>query len=505
MTAYTVSRVVQDSASTYLRGLSDIDLRLVNGNWILVAASETDGAITTWRYSHDSALTFQDHQTYSTGSGTHVVSDLSFAEIGTATALIPATRYEDSAQLYEVRTSGDLSDPTSPTGGISGFGQSASIQIGGNTFVYAGLSNTSGLNAYQISASLQMTELQSLSDTFNMHLRDISALETVTIDGAHFLFATSAFDSGLDVFAIEDDGTVTYQSSVNNGDGTGFYRPADMVTLEVHGQTYMVMASSGSSTLTAYAVDGSGELTETDQVWDSGDTRFYQATSLASFEYQNRGFVVAAGSDDGFTVLEIQRDGQFNEILTIEDSYTIALQDVSGLDVEVFGATAVVFASSWGDDGFTQVNIDLTTLPPEFEPPPPSINLIEGTDGVDDITGTAGDDLIVGKAGHDTLNGADGDDVIDGGAGEDRLRGNDGRDTFVFTADGQTDVILDFNINFDLIDLSGFSGVNYFDQLLFGYHGDDIGIITSGEVILLDNASEQNLQINQLTEDLFIF
>ena len=109
-------------------------------------------------------------------------------------------------------------------------------------------------------------------------------------------------------------------------------------------------------------------------------------------------------------------------------------------------------------------------------------DLINGEIGDDSLLGEADNDTIFGGAGFDTLDGGTGDDILDGGndsdtliggLGSDTLTGNAGFDVFRFSAndslintnvdndgdgilDFDIDVITDFDINEDRIDLSGF-------------------------------------------------
>jgi hypothetical protein len=73
-------------------------------------------------------------------------------------------------------------------------------------------------------------------------------------------------------------------------------------------------------------------------------------------------------------------------------------------------------------------------------------NRIGGDDTDNVINGTEDADLLIGFDGNDTLN---------GGAGADELFGDDGQDTFIFDViDGELDVIHDFSIEDDIIDIS---------------------------------------------------
>ncbi|WP_262689391.1 hypothetical protein [Kordiimonas aestuarii] len=88
---------------------------------------------------------------------------------------------------------------------------------------------------------------------------------------------------------------------------------------------------------------------------------------------------------------------------------------------------------------------------------------VHGGSGRDSITGSARHDVIDGGSGNDTLIGGAGDDTLASGSGNDILTGGRGAD--VFQAN-QGDVITDFNVEDDVIDLSGYSvsSVTWYQQ-----------------------------------------
>jgi T1SS-143 domain-containing protein len=67
-----------------------------------------------------------------------------------------------------------------------------------------------------------------------------------------------------------------------------------------------------------------------------------------------------------------------------------------------------------------------------------------------------GNDTLDGGAGNDTIFGQEGNDVITGGAGNDVLYGGTGEDVFMYNAgDNGVDVIKDFTVGEDVLDISG--------------------------------------------------
>lgn len=69
-----------------------------------------------------------------------------------------------------------------------------------------------------------------------------------------------------------------------------------------------------------------------------------------------------------------------------------------------------------------------STAPCTVSDCPAGYNVIVGTAGNDNLSGTNGSDCILGGDGNDTLNGAGGNDYLCGGNGDDQLNGSDGND-----------------------------------------------------------------------------
>ncbi|TBW10805.1 poly(beta-D-mannuronate) C5 epimerase [Azotobacter chroococcum subsp. isscasi] len=93
-----------------------------------------------------------------------------------------------------------------------------------------------------------------------------------------------------------------------------------------------------------------------------------------------------------------------------------------------------------------------------------------GSVAAESLDGAGGDDSLAGGVGNDVLNGGAGADNLAGGHGRDQLAGGEGADTFRFSAltdsyrtesDNFSDLISDFDLAEDRIDLSGlgFSGL----------------------------------------------
>ncbi|WP_426142880.1 M10 family metallopeptidase C-terminal domain-containing protein [Pseudomonas sp. DWP3-1-2] len=169
-------------------------------------------------------------------------------------------------------------------------------------------------------------------------------------------------------------------------------------------------------------------------------------------------------------------------------TYGVAERDEDGTDRNSIVGNTISHTSKglvliYGDGSFVGDAFPVVTL--------------EGTAANDTVNGSAANELILGLEGKDTLNGNAGDDILVGGMGADKLSGGAGADVFRFDSvtdsyrtatTGFTDLITDFDISQDKIDLAnlGFTG---------------LGNGTAGTLNISYNASLDRTYVKSLTAD----
>lgn len=136
-------------------------------------------------------------------------------------------------------------------------------------------------------------------------------------------------------------------------------------------------------------------------------------------------------------------------------------------------------------------------------------DVVRGRGGDDLIRGQAGEDRLAGGAGDDTLNGGGGADRLIGNSGEDNLRGGGGADTLkggraddVLTGNGGADVfqfgsghgdnvVRDFQLNRDKVEI--LSGAGDFEDLTLSQTGDGALVEFGAASVLLAGVSGDDL------------
>jgi Ca2+-binding RTX toxin-like protein len=128
------------------------------------------------------------------------------------------------------------------------------------------------------------------------------------------------------------------------------------------------------------------------------------------------------------------------------------------------------------------------------------IRNVEGIIGsayADTLAGSGGDDTLEGAGGDDTISGAGGADVILGDTGNDTMSGGGGADRFLVSAGDGADLITDFDVQQDRLEIYGFAGATQILQV-----GTDTRITLSpSQSILLRGVAASSLTGTQLIFD----
>jgi len=144
------------------------------------------------------------------------------------------------------------------------------------------------------------------------------------------------------------------------------------------------------------------------------------------------------------------------------------------------------------------------------------MDIVRGNDRADTINGEAGHDQLYGGGRGDILSGGDdsdflfgeegadflygdaGNDILTGGLDNDTLTGGTGYDIFVIGPDSGRDVVTDFNVDEDLIDLSAYN--SDVSELRYSQNSEGITLFMGTSSVFLENVFRDDL-----TVDHFIF
>ncbi|MGC1505537.1 MAG: hypothetical protein WA782_15510 [Sulfitobacter sp.] len=282
-----------------------------------------------------------------------------------------------------------------------------------------------------------------------------TGITSTTHNGQTYAFVTYQGEDTVSMFRQGANGTMTHINDADASDGFWVDRPGALtVTTASDGKLYVVVAGSGSDSLSTFSVTPQGMVPE-DHLIDSLGTRFADASHVTSVTVGGHNFILAAGSDSGVSMFTVLPGGRLQHIDAMPAEAATPLRGITSIDAMSTPDGLRFWVSTEGAPYLAEFSVALPNL---------GINLGASANG-STLEGRVGDDILSGGAGADRLNGNFGNDILLDGAGSDTLRGDGGRDTFVLTEDGARDVIQDFEMGFDRIDMTDFSQTSAFGQM----------------------------------------
>lgn len=366
---------------------------------------------------------------------------------------------DQTLALHDLMGNGSLG-PTHAIADTSALFQLDSLQVGADTFV-VGIP-VGGQSVTQLTFD-GLNTLTSMNTAPSDH--SIADLTLAMVGDTSYLFTTSATDNSVTTWAYGTGNTLSPVSYIGNTDGFWTDTPTSIVTASVDGETYLIVAGSGSSSLTVLHASAGGGLQAVDHLLDDKTTRFADVTTLEVAQHGDATFVIAGGSDDGISIFQLLPGGRLQHRNSIADTDHATLANPSAISARSDGDGLDVIVTSSTEAGLTRLRFDIG----------------------------ANADLILGTSDSDTLFGGSGDDIIADDTGSDLMTGGTGRDLFLLSADDETDTITDFSLGFDQVDLSSWTSLRSSAQLTFHEMTNGLRITYGLEELILQTADNTPL------------
>jgi len=420
-----LNRVISTGTTMLDQGITDLSVAVIDGVVHLYSTTGRNGGIVDYVVGSTGTVTVSSSVIFPPNI-TAIVSDrLVLTSAGGDVALIVGSQGE-SLIGFSLDGLGRVSGPIT-----EGWGEAIS-QAG---------AGSSG----HLTALVTMSEAPMPIFPGNFDCTQIIELVQITVAGQVYVLA--ACDAVNGVVALRQDagtGALTVTGNAGAMTGLGVDAPTAMEVVSLGGQTYVILAAAGTSSLSVMRVMADGSLLATDHVIDTGATRFEGVQALGVAQYGDHVFVIAGGADNGITLFALLPDGTLVTVQTIADAATTSMFKVSAITTAISGNQLHIFVGSQNEGGVTQFSIDLANLG----------SLMRGTGAAEVLTGGAGSDILMAQGSGDTLVGGGGDDILVSGDGQTVMTGGAGRDVFVVRDGSGTTQITDFRVGEDRIDLS---------------------------------------------------
>ena len=457
------------------------DLQAISGpdGTFLIAANGVGGGVTVYSVGADGALRLEDKVKYSNLSVSMSPGQIIVTELDGETIVLTGDDGAGAFIGHALDASGNLTVQKGydvPKSGAD-FVTAVSVDVAGAVGTVLIIAKAGGGN---LSSYYQDGGGWANGNTLNTGLEfsDPLQMASCVVDGTAFVLLADAGIQGVACFSITgSNADIVETDRLGIEQGLGANMPSDMLTLEAHGQTWVLLAASQSNSVSVIHLGADGTLTQTDHVIDTLDTRFAQATAMAVFDVDGMAFVVVGGGDGGLSLFHLMPDGRLVQGQTLVHDTGLGLAGISAIDCVVETDALHLFVSSSDSAGIAQFVIDRSDLG-------------QGVSGNGDLVGTSHADVLSGTG---TLDGRNGDDVLYAGAADTTLIGGGGADTFVLQAADATYLIADFDPGKDRLDLSLFPMMRSTMQLNFTATASGAQIHYGETVVVIENADGGSL------------
>lgn len=463
-------------------GICDLELVVQGGKTLLYTATRAGGGVLALEVG--ASMTLVDQENIAPGSALPAPATIETVVINGTPHLIVTGANQGGVNAFAITGTGALNSPIQLPGSLAGaIAAQTVVQVGGTTYFYAARMGESTIHTYSVAANGTMT-LVGTKVLDGPHTGiDIGSMISVTVAGQRFLVSLSLEADVLRAFPIAANGTLGNPTVIGAPQGLGIADPSEVRVVEMAGTTYLILASTNSSSISVIALAPNGAMTVTDHVIDTLDTRFQSVQTLATAQVGDRVFVIAGGGDDGLTVMTLMPDGRLVNIGQLLSGQGLPFDNITAMTARVVNGVIEIFIATEGA-GITRLQIDPGTLAP----------IQTGGASDDTLTGSAASDMIVGGDGSEVILGGQGNDILADGGGSDTLFGGAGADIFVLAADGAHDVVADFQLGIDRLDLSAWGRIHSLAALtitatatgaLITYGDETLELISSNGLPLL--------------------
>ena len=432
-----------DGPDSHMIGLGEVMARQVNGQVVVYTASAMGGGVLV--RSTATNLSTMDVESYGTALGFSAAHGLQATVIDGTPVLLSPGRFGTQIDAWTIAANGalDAARPLTLVGGrADAITALVDAQIGSSQVFVTASRFGAGLETWVRDGDILRATGQGPMTGF-LPGNAVRDLAIAWPGGRPHVLAISSTEDDLMAFPLGADGALGIPSRLDLRDGLFVDTPTELRVVELGGRSYAILGSAGSDSLSVVAIGADGRMQVTDQVNDTRETFFGGLAALETLDVGGRILVLAAGGDNGLTLMTLEADGTLLHVASLGDEMrTMAMVDPGGLEMiwrdgglDIF-VTGQVIGDTVAGRGVSQLRVD---------------NLLA--------------DLPVRN-------------VADGSLEQ---RGTDGVDVFVVLDSDERQTIYDFEPGVDRLDLSNFA---------WFYDIDDIGIRASwrGSYFWVDDA-----------------
>ena len=296
-----------------LQGAVDLEWVDTGDRVVLYVAGEATGSVMAVDITEPEAPVILSTISSTVDSGTTGLSDLVLVDHGTGWHLVTLGRYDDNFGLFDIDGTGalDPQDPLEDPDGHFAAGMiGTSLRVGQVAYHYVAHRGEPGIKIFRMDATGVTTFMEEVMDTGWAPIGDPTAFATGQLHGQSYMFVASAFDNGIAAFRTLTNGKLFAVDRYLPQEEEGFSGIVALDMVQIGGRAFVLGASAGTDSLFVLRFSAGRDLKFIDSFVDTGETRIANVQAMEVVEWDGRTFVIAGGGDDGVSVFELTYRGQ---------------------------------------------------------------------------------------------------------------------------------------------------------------------------------------------------
>ena len=254
--------------------------------------------------------------------------------------LLASGQYGNQIDAWQINGNGTLGtahpltlsgpDADANRGGIT---QMEQIEIGGQHVLVTASRYADGLEVWLRDGGTLRQSGQTETSGF-LAAGSVQAMALATPGGLPFIVAASFDGDDLLAFQLAPGGVLGQAVRLDLRDGLFVDTPTQIETVQVGGQSFAILGSTGSNSASVVAISANGQMRMIEQVNDTVETRFDNLACLEVLETPEGVFVLAGGTDNGLTLMTLDTQGRLIYLGSIGDEMReMALMDTGDFEM----------------------------------------------------------------------------------------------------------------------------------------------------------------------------
>lgn len=360
--ALTFVSSVVDNVTVNLDSVTDVAVAEVDGATYLLTVSSSDDGVSVFSVAADGALTNVHNVTDSGSLELNGAWGLATAEVGGTDFVFVSGVFDDGVSVFSLAANGTLTStfnvPDSGSLELDAPWELTTVDVDGTTYLVVSGYNDDGLSVFSVAANGTLTNVHNVADDATLNLNGVREVSAIEIDGTVFLYAAGAIDSGVSVFSVAANGTLTNVSNVSDTDSIALSRANGVDTAMIDGSPFVFVTGETDGGITSFSAANDGSLSNVTTLADNLDIVLDRVYGLALAQIGGNDYLFsAAGNDDAVAVMSIGANGALTQVARAVDDATLNLDEARGVATSAIGGTTFLFAAAATDDGVSVFSV----------------------------------------------------------------------------------------------------------------------------------------------------